>query len=80
MCAYGVNICVCVCPYGENSHTFEAKMRVRKIISLFLGGGRFWCFVMVDRVLYMWMQVIIWDDVDPLEREALGLIKGGYEG
>jgi hypothetical protein len=35
---------------------------------------------MVDRVLYMWMQVIIWDDVDPLEREGLGPTEGGCEG
>jgi hypothetical protein len=35
---------------------------------------------MVDRVLYMWMQVIICDDVDPLEREGLGTTEGGHEG
>jgi hypothetical protein len=35
MHAYGVNRCACVCACGENSRAFEAKMRVRKLISLF---------------------------------------------
>jgi hypothetical protein len=74
----GVNRCAWVHICEENSRAFEAKMRVRKLISPFLGG--FGVFVMDDRVLYMWMQVIIWDDVNPLEREGLGPTEGGREG
>jgi hypothetical protein len=70
---------------GENSYAFETKLRARKLVSpffffLFFWGGDVGIFVMLDRVLYMWMQVNIWDDVDPLEREGLGPTEGGHEG